>query len=190
MISSNVSTQLIFEGLTYYKEKGYCFIDVPYCVPHEINDLTKPAHIPNTPHVLNYSYVGSAEQSFLRLASVRMLKEDVAYIALTPCVRNEQELDLTHFSVFLKAELFQLGHGHDISFLYDAKEFFEKYFNKIDIAITDVGLDLYDTSSELELGSYGSRSVVINDQKISYSYGTAFAEPRMSYAIKIGKSND
>lgn len=50
--------------------------------------------------------VGSAEQSFLARMFEGKLKEDTLYMSITPCFRDEENLDIFTQPHFMKLELF------------------------------------------------------------------------------------
>lgn len=191
-MNSTISTILILNGLEYYKKyKSIQVIDVPFLVNDHINRLTCPNWVQLVHHSDNKSYVGSAEQSFLELFHNGIIQPsknhtENNYMALTPCIRDEQQDD-SHFKVFLKCELFSFNENEYLNFLKYASGFFNQYTN-ISISKTNDGYDINGLNTQIELGSYGKRTVCIKDKLITYSYGTAFAEPRLSYVIQKEKT--
>ena len=171
-----ISTSKIMEALTYYSNLGYVPIDVPYCVDRSVSELTKPMCKRDTEYLNDKVYVGSAEQSFIRMYMDGKLP-DGKYMALTPCVRDDENDDL-HHSVFMKLELISVNPGHvPLSrIILDAESFFEKY-----LSVCCVYNDIISEKLGLELGSYGSRKMP--DGKV-YHYGTGIAEPRLSTVIR------
>lgn len=182
------SGQILVEGIEYYKKyKNIQMVDVPYIIPNDINYLTCPPNTSLTNYNENKSYVGSAEQSFLYLVSKQLLlkkysQDENNYMAITPCIRDEIQ-DETHLHCFVKLELFSFNEEEYINFMNYATSFFNRYLN-VYIEKTPVGYDINSIKHNIELGSYGKRTVIINNEEITYSYGTAFAEPRLSYAIQ------
>jgi hypothetical protein len=64
-----------------------------------------------------------------------------------------------------------------------AESFFKSEGLRVAHATTDIGTDLVTQSDQIEIGSYGMRSVVINNVTYKWSYGTGLAEPRFSQAL-------
>src|SRR6056300_1335646 len=99
-----IDYELLYSALSYYKNKGYTFLDVPWVVDKKYIDITKP-DIPDLAECtinINDSTlypVASAEQSFLSIWDT--LEEEKPYMAVTPCFRDEKE-DATHFKYFMK----------------------------------------------------------------------------------------
>lgn len=185
---SITSTKIIMDGLNYYsKYKSIKIIDVPYIVPDHINRLTCPECVVLLPHGLDMSYVGSAEQSFLYYHEIGVIKKssnytENNYMAMTPCIRDEY-LDDTHFATFLKCELFSYNPDEYIDFVSYALTFFEQYVD-VYLEKTIDGFDINTVGTNIELGSYGQRTLMINNEQLTFSYGTAFAEPRLTYAMR------
>lgn len=175
---STISTTLILEAIEHYTTLGYTLIDVPQCVDFDVSQHTKPEGVPELFHQGMKVYVASAEQSFIQLHKEGKLS-DGKYMALTPCYRNENILDDTHYTVFLKLELIVVGKAESYKVMHDCLGFFkprtqqESYF-----ICTDEGIDTYDIICEdVEVGSYGVRKML--DGTV-YTYGTGIAEPRFS----------
>lgn len=191
--NSIISTTLLLDGIEYFKRyKNIQVIDVPMIVPDHINLMTSPSWIKLVHHSDGMSYVGSAEQSFLYLHEQGITRKsgnrsENTYMALTPCLRDEMQDD-THFIVFLKCELFSYNENEYIDFMNYSTAFFNRYIN-ISTTKTVDGYDINGLKSGIELGSYGQRTINIADTELTYSYGTAFAEPRLSYVIKKEKSD-
>lgn len=188
----NISGQKILHALQYYQQRGYWLIDVPFTVDLDIINLTMPEQCSALEHQFNKYYVGSAEQSFLQLIKNGEYMEEGLYMALTPCHRYEQA-DSTHFEIFLKLELFSIEHRYQILW-DDAFGFFKQYLGirtiiNDDVRISDeTGFDIVSLQNDIELGSYGTRTVVINGKEVTYSFGTGIAEPRLSYCVELEPS--
>lgn len=186
---STISSKLIMEALQYYQELGYQLIDVPQVVDFEVSQYTKPAGVPELFHRGMKVYVGSAEQSFLQLHKEGKLPNG-KYVAMTPCHRTEACLDDTHYTMFLKIELIEVGSEEVLNCVKDAWSLFN---SKIPCHAeeTDEGYLSYDllTNEEdgVELGSYGVRKTL---DGTSYVYGTGLAEPRFSVVLDKFKSNN
>lgn len=172
---SIISTSLIYNALDFYGNKcGYRMIDVPMCVSFDAIKPTIPPNITCLNHNDLY-YVGSAEQGFIQLFLENKISYGL-YMALTPCHRNEFQIDNLHFQIFLKLELIWLGHKEYDMILEDAKNFFSQNGFSVKKQKTEQGIDLY--CKGVELGSYGTRYL---PNGMPYSYGTGLAEPRASF---------
>ena len=184
--TSTVSTTKILKAIEYYSKLGYQLIDVPQCVDFDVSQHTKPEGVPELFHKGMKVYVASAEQSFLQLHKEGKLLTG-KYMALTPCYRHEAILDDTHYSMFLKLELIDLGSEDSFSLMCDCFDFFKIYLkNKIHFTLTDEGICTYDINCEnTEVGSYGVRYTL---DGTPYVYGTGIAEPRFSTLCHEGDS--
>lgn len=138
-------------------------------------------------HANGKQYVASAEQSFLQLEKEGYPYEaGCAYLALTPCFRDESILDMTHYNIFLKLEIFNYDPDFVKSDLYWAKTMVEFFISEglvTNVVKTSEGYDVI-TDDELELGSFGYR---VSPKGIPYVYATGLAEPRASLAISRNK---
>lgn len=188
----------IANALDFYRERGYVYIeDAPWYVGRDAYYATKPAgtqdvHIfEGRPGIVSFPshgsdnqyMVASGEQSFIQM----MLdgQEIKRAICVTPCFRVERYNDW-HKPYFMKAELINgqdVDEGHLLHMIHDAAAFFEQFFT-VRIVKTDVGFDIVEKGTRAELGSYGIRTVEINDRIMRWIYGTACAEPRLSTALQ------
>lgn len=170
-----IDYNLIAQAVNYYKDIGFKYIEVPWVVPEEYNKITFPGPFP---FKTEYGVlVGSAEQSFLYLASLGKLKYDVPYVAVSPCFREER-VDETHHKSFIKVELFTLGWASTL-LRTAAKELYMALGLMPHLVETEQGFDWY--AKGIELGSYGDRQ----HKELKWSYGTGLAEPRTSYVLSI-----
>ena len=178
---SNISSNLIIEALQYYQDLGYKIIDVPQVVDFDVSQHTKPEGVPEKFHRGMKVYVASAEQSFLQLHKEGKLSNG-KYVAMTPCYRNETCLDDTHYNMFLKVELINIGSINSAECVYDAKRFFDIYTPSVVIETHESinSFDIITAYCKTELGSYGVRSTL---DGINYVYGTGIAEPRFSVVL-------
>ncbi|AUS02890.1 hypothetical protein NVP2275O_309 [Vibrio phage 2.275.O._10N.286.54.E11] len=183
----NIDTSLIFQAIKHYEEYGYNMVTVPMLVDEEASRLTKPKGCKDLYHK-DKVYVASAEQSFIQLYNEGELMTG-KYMALTPCYRDEPELDDTHFNIFLKLELIKVyreGYKPGASVVLDDAYDFFKPLAKYNTKLVSFGNNNHDIEiNGLEVGSYGYRQF---SDGTWYVYGTGIAEPRLSYAL--GKSND
>lgn len=182
-MNSNISANLLYSAMTYFKNCGYRFITVPMLVDEDIVRLTMPSdRIPKF-HA-DKCYVGSAEQSIYQLIKEgKDLPPKV--LAITPCQRDEEVLDDLHQEIFLKIELACTDNSmsyRDIA--NDVMSFYSQFTDKAKIVdFTD-----FDNSCDLEIngievGSYGQREYkgrIIN-------FGTGLALPRFTQAIHHGR---
>jgi hypothetical protein len=167
-----ISLPYLTAAINFYQSLGYKALSVPYIIDKEFIDLSFEGISKAYPPTNQY-YVGSAEQSFFSLLPKL---EDGAYMALTPCVRNDVE-DETHQKIFLKLELCTIG-PTTRNIQEDALIFFRSiglYCKKVDCDLEYDGV---------ELGSYGQRDFFSRE----YQYGTGLAEPRTSYVASKIKS--
>lgn len=180
---STIHTTLILEAIQYYSKLGYQLLDVPQCVDFNISQHTKPEGVPELFHRGMKVYVASAEQSFLQLHKEGKLPNG-KYMALTPCYRQESFLDDTHYSMFLKLELFELLCMDSFPMMCDAHDFFRKYLppnsRYVPTKEAECSYDI-ETEDGVEVGSYGVRYTL---DGTPYTYGTGIAEPRFSSLIK------
>jgi hypothetical protein len=174
------------QALNYWQALGYRFVNLPWLASMSILDYTRPPQAKGddiyTPHG---GFVASGEQSFLDLWVHGRLSADVPCIGWTPCVRQEAVFDDTHHFYFLKAELFvpccTLEPRKVLSdMLFEAHRYFDALapgavIRPIDFAQKDIEI------ANVEVGSYGIRMLPTGEP---YVYGTALAEPRLSYALE------
>lgn len=189
-----IDYSLINHAIFYYKELGYKEIETPWLVDEEISNLTKPIEKINF-HIYNSVLVGSGEQSFLQLLYNGELDQNVPsrYITTTSCFRDDT-IDDTHKRYFVKSEIIIFGfselelldelnklkkHAYDFFSSFTTVKILEESANTYDIIDCDTGI---------ELGSYGLRRILFPDKSsMFYVYGTACAEPRLSFCLKQKK---
>jgi len=181
-----INYKLLNDSVEYYESLGYQRIETPWMVSEYVDNITKPADVPPFVIGLNGKHlVASGEQSFLELYLKNYLPIG-AFITVTPCFRYEKRDDL-HCKHFMKSEVIITQDVNEESLknlVETAMDFFEQYFDHVQMAITDIGYDI--VVDEFELGSYGIRE----SDHLKWIYGTACAEPRLSTLIKrFGKEN-
>lgn len=187
-----VKLKRFIQATEFYQKQGFVLIDVPWFVDKETVDITLPVgnrafHVnPEVYKDKNNYLVGSAEQSFIQLIRENKLKHG-KWMALTPCFRDDVE-DKYHHKYFMKLELMQYEpklYKEDLTeVVYMSKEFFENTF-PCEIEFTDIGMDLVESKTKVELGSYGFRSF---DNEV-FIYGTGLAEPRFSEVLETRESD-
>lgn len=163
-------------AIDFYRDKDYTYIETPYAVDIKYITMTAPNGYKPFP-LMNESecLVGSAEQSFLSIYN--RLTPNKKYQSFTTCFRSDN-IDSTHKRWFYKLELFTPSEKYDDSLIMDAFRYFSNFVNA-QVIKTDIGYDIIDYNSKLELGSYGFREV--NNMK--WTYGTGLAEPRLTIAM-------
>lgn len=183
-------TELLFECVKTMGYLGYLLIDVPYYVSKEVSELTKPDWSDDLHHSENLVYVGSGEQSFLEMIKTKQLSHG-RYMCLTPCFRNEPELDILHLKMFLKLELIDYLDTDDEDYarktldnmMFDMLNFYQHYLPKYHIEKSEVIKDQFDILLDgVEIGSYGIRKTLGGEL---YVYGTGVALPRLNVAIAM-----
>lgn len=182
MVMFNINADLIYQAMTFYKERGYSLISAPYVVDKDIVSYTLPQGRKSLPHASYGDYVGSAEQSIYQLIKDNGRKAlPKKCLMITPCQRDEPILDETHLEIFLKIELISLdlGFSHknirdDVLDLYESLDIENVTYVKQDDGIS------YDINiNSTEIGSYGYRWF----DGVLVSYGTGLALPRFEYAV-------
>lgn len=189
-----VNWDLFKQAELYYKNRGFDFINVPICVSFESSQATKPPGVPERFHRGMDVYVASAEQSFIEMVTKGKLTKG-KYSAITPCMRSESQLDDTHYEMFMKMELIVVDSSHgDFELVLDsATEFFNSVLNPIGGKVhwepqEDGSIDIVCSTTGIELGSYGVRTMP--NTNIKYVYGTGIAEPRTSTVMGIISGTD
>lgn len=181
----------LHSAVEFYRNRGYVFVeDAPWLVEKAAYYSTRPLHTfdisltEDNPLGLSRFLVASGEQSFIQMMlDGRPLKRAVC---VTPCYRAERYNDW-HKPYFMKAELINaqdVDEGHLLHMIHDACSFFESHEIIIRVVKTDIGFDIIEKGTRVELGSYGIRKVSVLGKDLSWIYGTGCAEPRMSTTIQ------
>lgn len=179
---------LLAAALEHYKWLGYSPLDVPWFVSVESIEVTRP---PESRLFETFAgcLVASGEQSFIEMMEQGTLPLGKS-VCITPCFRDESELDEVRQQYFMKVELIDYMpedlevaksqmEMHALGFLSRYVEVgLERIFQERDGKAEYIGTDIM--SNGLELGSYGCREY----KNHKWVYGTGCAEPRLSYAIK------
>lgn len=191
-----INYKFIQNSIDFYIEKGFERVEVPWTVTKEISDITKPVDAKDFRliHENGKVLVGSAEQSFLYQYSKGFLPKG-KFQAVTPCFRFENH-DETHKKYFIKNELIITDNVSKESLTQlrkDALEYFCTYFDREKLVVIATSSDgnnfdiMYDNNSNyIELGSYGIRTCNF----LEWIYGTATAEPRLSYAYGLSQKKN
>lgn len=186
-----VDLEMVTDASWWWKCERFLPAKVPMLVDPEIMAWTCPPGVIDRrlTHSDGRQYVASAEQSFLQLEKDGLLKPGDKRQALTPCYRDEDNLDETHLNVFLKLELIEYhsvegSRGICLDHLAEClahrmRQFFEYRGLPVEVAETEIGYDVM--YEDLELGSFGVRISPLGNL---YIYGTGLAEPRASIAMQ------
>ena len=190
----------------YYQAHGYKYIEVPWMVSPNCDDITRPEDI--EPMKIGYNgkhLIASGEQGFLYLRMKGYIPADAKLCTITPCFRNESQ-DNTHQKMFMKCELIQFVENNNMKIeeyckimedvRTDAFEFFKLYVNepKELYYVNTTGPQIHSCRTlcsydimynGFELGSYGVRQY----HDITWIYGTGIAEPRFSKINSITVKN-
>ncbi len=175
-----INYEILLTALNHYKQEGFEYREVPWIISHPAYVATRPNNRPEF-YTLGGYLVASGEQGY-----IQQLQEGVVlgkHICVTPCYREEEILDEIHYRYFLKAELINTHvtqeNLHEM--IRIAKDFFNNY-TVVHVIQTDTqgnAYDIIDTSTGVELGSYGIRTI----EGHRFIYGTAVAQPRLDVVI-------
>jgi len=188
-----IDYKLLGEAQSYYSKFGYNYIEVPWMVSANCDNITKPDDIQEMKIEYNGKHIiASGDQGFLYLRMKGYINNG-RYQTITPCFRNESQ-DNIHQKMFMKCELIEfVPVGMDLGKLKakmndiakDAYTFFEIHAKDP----SELNYTAYNESPQcrnlckrdieyrgFEIGSYGIREY--ND--IAWIYGTGIAEPRFS----------
>lgn len=173
-----IDWQRLADAEAHYTSAGYRPTHVPWIVSRKAYRETAPGDKLHMQTVGGY-LVGSAEQSFIQLLLDG--RSPGKSQALTPCFRWEEEYDDLHHPYFMKLELFSPHFAkYDLNtMINDAIAFFDRYTSPV-VTPTDIGYDLTDLRTGIELGSYGVREA----SGRRFVYGTGLAEPRLSEVLR------
>jgi len=179
-----ISYQHLQESIDCFSKHGFKRIETPWLVTDAIDSITRPKNkTAFTVEVKKKNLVASGEQGFLYLYLKNQLPKG-RFQTTTPCFRDDV-FDLTHTKYFIKNELIitdSVNKTELKKIVELSKTFFDTFFDKkTTIEKTKEGYDI--TIKGDELGSYGIRKV----EFLTWIYGTACAEPRLS--ILINKHN-
>lgn len=193
-----INWEYISTAISFYKNQGYQYIEVPYYVNKDYSDITCPKFefdkfILSNNNIL----IGSAEQAFLELALMNNLEKNKLYVSLSPCFRNEPVLDNIHYESFMKIELFYFNNNEKEirnvfkKFQIDAYNLFYIFLKRNDLenklkiwSIDKNNIDI--EFNNIEIGSYNIKK--INTQNFNWVCGTGLAEPRFSNIIKLNNN--
>lgn len=183
----NVNWRYIEQAVDHYKLWNFTYVETPWRTDPKINEITLPKGAKMFTDSSGHALVGSAEQGFLQLMTEGKLKRNVKYVSAGPCFRDDPVDDI-HQKQFFKVELFaalenkEIADGVAINMLESAERFFRLLApHGVEIVKESHGYDIQ--LHGIEIGSYGVRS----HEGIGYwAFGTGIAEPRFSYAERLG----
>ena len=185
-IGNNINWQRLMSAITFYNSQGYKYVDLDWTVNENISEITKPLGKRDF-FVNDKALVASGEQSFLQMIVDGKLV-DGKYCGITPCFRDEYEIDNLHQQYFMKVELIDtlnINHKTRVNamnkMINSAKEFYSNYLAVQVTEVQDEMYDIEDIKNRIELGSYGTRQY----KNIEWVFGTGLAEPRLSRVLKI-----
>lgn len=179
-IIPRIDYKKVVAATSYYALHGFKEIEVPWIISYNAYKTTKPSlarDFYTTDGYLN----ASGEQSFIEMLhnGVKLTKN----FCITPCFRNEEVFDETHYQYFFKVELIDMDVSEEnlTTMIATAKKFFEQYISVKVIQTDEVGktFDIVDEKHGIELGSYGIRDI----GGFSWIYGTGVALPRLDVVI-------
>lgn len=174
----------IVDAIHFYEWAGYGSLDAPWFVSRQAMEVTSP---PDRRYCSSFlgDLVASGEQSFIQMWMDGNLKEG-KWQCVTPCFRDELNIDDLHLNCFFKLELIEVNpldvRGSMEEMIGFSKKFFNSYVDT-KVITTSIGKDIVSRSG-IELGSYGYREY--NDFR--WVYGTGVAEPRLSYVESAGNT--
>lgn len=176
-----------------WRTRGFRYVDLPWMVPKEFSDATRPAECRDLPTLFG-SFVASGEQSFLQLWAAGQLSGARGYVGWTPCLRDDK-LDELHQHGFMKAEWFAPlpdddgcdWHARLMQLVMSQAEIFRLVAQhsyqplRAPVRIVELGPEQVDIElNGIEIGSYGRREF----RGQPYLYGTALALPRFTLAME------
>jgi hypothetical protein len=182
MDADSINWQRLMTALNYYNAETYRTIDLDWTMDVKTSSITKP--IDRKDFFINdRALVASGEQSFIEMMITNQLKQGL-YSGITPCFRDEFELDYLHSNYFMKVELIDTLNpnkkGLD-SMIDCALKFYSQYLEVRVLEIGDELYDIIDVKNSIELGSYGTRQY----KDLKWVFGTGLAEPRLSKVLKL-----
>lgn len=187
---------LIEQAKSFYRNKGFEDIEVPWIVSEEACNITKPPNgnniYVNNINVYNGNHkclVASGEQGFLQLILDRKLDDAKCYQTTTACFRSEPKYNELYNPYFMKTELIyvDLLQKQDMPYMLDrtlriSQDFFRHI--GVDIKLHRFGefeCDIIDKQFNIELGSYGIRQY----KDFRWVYGTGLALFRTEEVMRL-----
>lgn len=187
----DVNWNRIGQAVSYYQLWGFTYMETPWRTDIKVNEITLPQGAKMFTDSSGCALVGSAEQGFLQLRTEGKLKRNVKYVSAGPCFRDDP-VDELHQKQFFKVELFASLENKEIAnaVMLNMLENAERFFNQLSSHGVEIVKESHGYDIQLhgiELGSYGVRF----HEGIGYwAFGTGLAEPRFSYAERVGNFID
>lgn len=166
-----IDYSLLAEAKAFYLARGFAYVEVPWIVSIEADDVTRPANR-DPVWVGEDRLVASGEQSFVQMMLAGLSMNTSLYQTITPCFRRDP-VDTLHQPNFMKLEL--LGPPDRLNHIKDCALWFFLRYTDAETVETEEGYDIVGPTG-IELGSYGVREY----DKFKWAYGTGCAEPRLS----------
>lgn len=183
----------MMNSIAEFERKDFIYVDAPWLVQQKVSVATKPFWArPIQHHVaaLNHTFqiVASAEQSFLQMRYELAQEGNTPtgrWQSMTPCFRDETEIDAQHRIGFMKLELIDWNPCSLDSMIEAALANFQQYVDcRVILNVELLCFDIVSDKGNIELGSYGRRKAKIKDQEFEWVYGTGLAEPRLTVALR------
>lgn len=184
MVLEKTDFYYIDKCIEFWKKKKFTHLQkVPWIVPTDTLDITRPEQASAFLFQNNTGLVGSAEQSLLHLVNKGILAFG-SYVAFSPCFRDDPE-SWIHCKEFLKVELNVFVSPDNFKeelpeqLINSASIFFLGLTGKKpdQVQTKDSELDL--EYNGIEIGSYGYR----RHGNLCWYYGTGIAFPRLRMAL-------
>lgn len=179
-----IDYQILSDAKGYYEGRGYTYVEAPWAVDPSSSAITMPKDRTDVAFLKDKVLVASGEQSFLQMIRDNAFADSwrTEFMCITPCFRDEKNLDDLHQLYFMKLELINLEVNPTSlqNMIGEATRFFEQYLDTDVIQLNENEFDIVASNTKIELGSYGIRTHPLVG---SWVYGTGVAEPRLSTAI-------
>lgn len=182
--------KMLSKAIEFYTRHGVKFIELDWTVDPLYSHVTKPFDRADF-FVKDKTLVASGEQSFIEKMCKGELDENVVYMGITPCFRDEDYEDDLHKYYFLKLELFTIS--DDSKKYKQLIELAYRFFtSELSLTVNSckTGKHSMDIMSEnnIELGSYLHYSKNIDGVDYKWSCGTGVAMPRIYNAFMDGQA--
>lgn len=182
-IENNINYFLLTDSLRYYQDIGFKYLNVNWSVDKGITAITKPKEKKDF-YLNDKCLVASGEQSFLDLIINKNLQKG-KYCCITPCFRDESEIDYLHNTYFMKVELINtidISTDSLMTTINSCLLFFNNNGLECKIVqLSDNEFDIVDCKNGIEIGSYGIRKY----DDIEWIFATGLAEPRFTNVKRL-----
>lgn len=176
-----ISWDRISRAVQFYMRHGFKYIEAPWFINQDAGRLACP---PGREVVVTHlgSLPASGEQSFYHMMTQDCWIEEGTFVCVTPCFRDEPQLDKYHLNGFMKVELIDTRPGAGWEYMATCAYTF-MHAEGITCHFGSDGTSEYPdlvSPSGVELGSYGIRKT---SDGFVWAYGTGLAEPRFSVVL-------